>query len=121
MKKKKLTKKELEMYKKILLDKKMEILNKVKKRMQTGDSTSSEVMDIIDQATDSYEKELAYGLTDSEKKSLDEIEEALKKIEEKTYGICIICGGLIDSKRLKTLPAVNFCIKCQQNIEKKQQ
>lgn len=47
------------------------------------------------------------------KKSLEEIEIALKKISQGKYGICEICGGKISRERLKILPTARFCLNCK--------
>lgn len=48
---------------------------------------------------------------------LKDIEDAMKKIKEKRYGKCELCGKKIDRKRLKTRPWARYCINCQKKID----
>jgi DnaK suppressor protein len=77
-----------------------------------------EVKDAADQASDSYENELLYGFSDTERKYIEEIENALKRVENGTYGQCNSCGKLINIVRLRSLPFARLCIKCQEDNEK---
>ena len=50
---------------------------------------------------------------------LDEIDEALNKLEEGTYGICEECSTEIPLGRLKAVPSATLCVHCQEDIDKK--
>ncbi|MCP4481520.1 MAG: TraR/DksA family transcriptional regulator [bacterium] len=76
-----------------------------------------EVGDSIDVAADSAEKELMFELNDHERVLLNEIDNAIKKIEHDLYGQCEECGLDISEARLKVIPAARHCIKCQQKME----
>lgn len=52
------------------------------------------------------------------RKTLFEIDEALRKISESTYGICDDCGDQISEKRLSILPSATLCVNCQEDKEK---
>jgi RNA polymerase-binding transcription factor DksA len=47
-----------------------------------------------------------------------EIDEALERIEQKTYGACDRCGSAIPTSRLEVLPFTRYCVACQQEREK---
>ncbi len=49
---------------------------------------------------------------------LTQVEEALERIEEGTYGRCLRCGNFIDYARLKVLPYATLCIRCKELEEK---
>jgi DnaK suppressor protein len=51
-------------------------------------------------------------------KQIREIEAALRRIEEGSYGACVECGDTIAAGRLKALPYASLCIQCQENREK---
>jgi RNA polymerase-binding transcription factor DksA len=51
-------------------------------------------------------------IENSELQEIHRIQQALKRISDGTYGVCIKCGGDIDSRRLKALPTANTCIFC---------
>ena len=74
---------------------------------------------MADMATDNFDREFNLGLASSEQQILNQIDEALRKIDEGRFGICDICTKPISQKRLLALPYTRFCIKCQSEEEKK--
>ena len=74
---------------------------------------------MADMATDNFDREFNLGLASSEQQILNQIDEALRKIDEGCYGICDTCAKPISQKRLLALPYTRFCIKCQSEEEKK--
>ena len=74
---------------------------------------------MADMATDNFDREFNLGLASNEQQILNQIDEALRKIEEGRFGICEICSKPIVQKRLAALPYTKFCIKCQSEEEKK--
>jgi RNA polymerase-binding transcription factor DksA len=75
-------------------------------------------VNIEEEGTDAFERQLALDLASSEQDSLYEIDEALRRIEQGTYGICEQCGCKIEKPRLKALPFVRTCVGCQSQIER---
>lgn len=73
---------------------------------------------MADQATDNYDREFALNLAGNEQEFLYKIDEALKRIEEKTYGICPECMKPIAKARLKAVPFAEYCVTCQSTVEK---
>jgi len=126
--KKKLTKKDLLYFKKLILKRKEEVLDEIKhisedtlKKSQkdaAGD-ISGYTYHMADIATDTYDREFSLSLASNERKVIYEIDDAIKKIEEGTYGVCEECESLIAKTRLKALPYARLCLKCQQKLEKK--
>jgi RNA polymerase-binding transcription factor DksA len=57
-------------------------------------------------------------LVSNEQEALYEIEEALKRLEHNTYGICGMCERPILKARLEAVPFARLCVNCQSNIEK---
>ena len=57
-------------------------------------------------------------LSERERAELAQIERALIKLENRTYGLCEACGSKISAARLKALPAAQFCLACEENGEK---
>lgn len=70
-----------------------------------------------DSATTVFDRQKDLGLMDNERVILNQIEEALGKIEEGTYGYCSRCRQEIDLERLEALPYATMCINCQKNME----
>ena len=73
--------------------------------------------DAMDAAVDSANDELCSRLAEIESRELAEIEQALRRIAEGTYGRCESCGGKIPAKRLNALPCSTRCIDCQRRDE----
>jgi len=72
-----------------------------------------------DDSVETLTNELDEGMEDDLLSSLDEVDEALKRITDGTYGICIDCGQPIPDKRLEALPASARCIECQSKSERR--
>ena len=71
-----------------------------------------------DAGSDAYEKDFALSLLSQEQDALYEIEEALKRIESGTYGICEMSSKVIPHTRLEAIPFARFTVECQQQLEK---
>ena len=112
--------KELNTFKDLLLARKEAILKSIKNTKEEGkDYTTNEVGDSVDIASNSYEREVLFELTDNERKQLNDIDIALKKIEDKDFGTCGDCGGKISSERLEAVPTATLCIGCQTKKDSK--
>jgi DnaK suppressor protein len=71
-----------------------------------------------DAGSDAYEKDFALSLLSQEQDALYEIEEALKRIEVGTYGVCEMSSKAIPHTRLEAIPFARFTVECQQQLEK---
>ena len=74
---------------------------------------------LADTATETYDRELDYTLEENSGHVLAEIDAALKRIEEGTYGVCSNCGKSIPEARLEALPWATLCIDCQRERERR--
>ena len=70
--------------------------------------------DLAEKAVSSYTKEFLFQQTNDQWCLLQLVEEALHRIEEGTYGHCVICGEEIPQKRRKAVPWARLCIGCQE-------
>ena len=68
--------------------------------------------DSQERATDLENQDALEGIKNSEIQEIRQIQGALKRIAEGTYGVCVQCGAEIDPKRLKALPIAAKCISC---------
>ena len=73
---------------------------------------------MADQGTDNFDRELALNLASSRQESLYDIEDAIRRVDEGTYGACESCGGAIELPRLKALPFAKKCMTCQNAAER---
>jgi DnaK suppressor protein len=74
---------------------------------------------LADTATETYDRELDYSLEENSEHFLAEIDAALARIEEGTYGICTNCGKQIPEERLEARPWATLCIECQRERERR--
>jgi len=72
---------------------------------------------MADMASDLYDRELSLEITETERERLYALDDAIKRIDEGTYGKCDMCGSEIPKLRLKAMPQAQYCIKCQQKRE----
>ncbi len=127
MKKKKFNKKSIDQYKKVLIKRKEEINDEIdhissdtlkKSQKEASGDISGYSYHMADVATDNYDREFSLGLASNERDILYEIDAALEKIKDGSFGLCEICQKNISKTRLKAVPYAKLCIKCQETKEK---
>ena len=70
-----------------------------------------------DAASDAFEREKDFSILDRVQIELDDVERALKRLDEGTYGTCQACGCAIGDERLVAMPAARFCLEHQSQVE----
>ncbi|HEY1662786.1 MAG TPA: TraR/DksA C4-type zinc finger protein [Verrucomicrobiae bacterium] len=73
---------------------------------------------MADSGTDNFDRDFALSLLSSDQDAVYEIEEALKRIEKKTYGVCELTGKTIPRARLEAIPWTRFTVEAQAQLEK---
>jgi len=125
-KKLQLTKADIKHFEQMLLEKRLEIIGSVtemedevlkKSRLDSSGDLSSMPIHMADLGTDNYEQEFALGLMDSERKLLHEINEALQRIDDGTYGICEETQKPIQKARLEARPWARYCVEYARMLE----
>jgi DnaK suppressor protein len=112
-------KRELDKYRRVLEQKKVELSDELAKARNAEEETNEEsTQDIADKAVSSYTREFLYSLTDGERTVLLQIDEALNRIDDGAYGFCVNCGSPISEKRLAAVPWTPHCVDCQELAEK---
>lgn len=114
-------KQELDYFRKIILEKKKEILEELETLRdsmmdsQTGEyvSENSTYSTHMEQGTDAMEREKTFLFASREGKFLNHLEDALARIEKGTYGRCTECGKLIEKERLEAVPHAQQCLQCK--------
>ena len=99
----------------LLSTKRDEILRAVKEKEEG--MNSSDVGDEADIASQTFEKEMMFELTDAERLIVDDIEAALRKIEKGEFSLCESCRKKISMERLKAMPWTRYCIDCKMKAE----
>jgi DnaK suppressor protein len=83
-----------------------------------GSEASAFGMHQADAGSDAYDRDFALSLLSQEQDALYEIDQALKRIELGTYGICEMSGKAISRARLEAIPFARFTVECQSQLEK---
>jgi RNA polymerase-binding transcription factor DksA len=83
-----------------------------------GSEASAFGMHQADAGSDAYDRDFALSLLSQEQDALYEIDQALKRIELGTYGICEMSGKPIMHARLEAIPFARFTVECQSQLEK---
>lgn len=116
-----LTPQELERFRAILEKKREELINDLRYMHEQASSPPDSLMPIhmADIGTDNYEHEFIFELIQNDDQLLREIEEALERIKNGTYGICLATGKPISKDRLRHRPWAKYCIEYVREQEKK--
>ncbi len=114
-------KKRLEYYKKKLLTRREELMKTIARTEEEGRQADDDpTVDLADKAANSYTKEFLFGMTNTDRVILNQIEAALKRIDGEDYGVCANCQEELQQKRLEAVPWAKHCIGCQEKAEKGQ-
>ena len=106
-------------FKKILLSEREQIIGEVKQIYESSREMGQDgIQDIGDEAANIYNKQVLLSLNENERMRLQEVDEALDRIANGTYGICEECGEPIGLKRLKVRPVAKYCVSCKAKQEK---
>ncbi len=111
-------KKKAEIHRKRLLAKQQELLRLVTKSEQDGRQADEEItQDIADKAANSYTKEFLFHQSDDHRRLLQLVNEALGRLKDGSYGLCVACHEEVQQKRLEAVPWARHCIECQEKQE----
>jgi RNA polymerase-binding transcription factor DksA len=118
----KLTKKELDEYRALLLDKRratMRLLNGMEDAaLRSPDGNLSNMPNhMADMGSDVYDQDFTLSMAEGERKILEEIDAALLRIENKTYGVCQLSGKPISKARLEAKPWAKYTVEAERIME----
>ncbi len=95
--------------------KRAELLDGVARAREIGAvETDAGAPDIADRATSAFAREFSFSLSENERGMLRLIDEALARLDNGRYGICVHCGERIEPPRLNAVPWARHCIACQE-------
>ncbi|UCG31850.1 MAG: hypothetical protein JSU68_09305 [Phycisphaerales bacterium] len=126
LRKTRLTPEELNTFRDMLVTKRTELLGTVtqlrddallKNRQESAGDLSSMPIHMADIGSDNWEQEFTLGLLANESELLREIEEALQRIENGTYGVCLATNTHIQKRRLRAKPWAKYCIEYARELE----
>jgi DnaK suppressor protein len=114
-------KKKLEHFRNILRTQLRELTNQVSDdRAAAIESADGDAKDVVDKSQQDVNQELALQLGERASKMIAEIDQALQRIDEGTYGKCERCGKEIDERRLEAVPTASYDAACQEIIEREE-
>lgn len=116
-----LKKSDIERFKKRLLDMRAQYTNlvrHVKEEVKSADESKGYSQHQADEGTDDFDRSVSLQVSDEEFKILRQIDRALEKIEENTYGVCDITNEEISLARLEAIPYATMTVKAQEMLEK---
>lgn len=123
----KLSKEESAKYRKLLLDLRDHLIDGVnflasdnlkRSYRDASGELSGYSLHMADAGTDNFDREFALSLVSNEQEALYEIEEALRRLDQGTYGLCGMCEKPIRRERLEAVPFARLCVHCQSGVEK---
>jgi DnaK suppressor protein len=111
-------KRRLENYRKRLLERQQQLIDIVSKTEQDGRQADEEpAQDLADKASNSYTKEFLFKKSSDDRFILSLIQEALQRMQDGEFGVCVACGGEMQQKRIEAVPWARHCIECQEKQE----
>ncbi|MEM1212252.1 MAG: TraR/DksA C4-type zinc finger protein [Planctomycetota bacterium] len=118
-----LKKKDLDFFRAELLERRAEIIGDLKGMESARSESSGDIshvpLHMADVGSDNYDREFTLSLMESERKLLLEIDEALQRIESKTYGVCAETGQPIERPRLEYMPWAKYCLDVARERERR--
>ena len=111
------TEEKKEYFKKILTQRLGELLTEGNKSVNIMTGLSERLPDPSDRASVESERNFTLRIRDRERRLIGKIKEALKRIDNGTYGICEECNKEISERRLKARPVTTLCIECKKKQE----
>jgi DnaK suppressor protein len=85
---------------------------------ESAEEMSNYSLHMADSGTDNFDRDFALSLLSSDQDAIYEIEEALKRIERNTYGVCELTGKPIPKLRLEAIPWTRFTVEAQSQLER---
>jgi len=105
-------------YKAMLTQKINELLSEAGKTVSEMTNGKENYPDPTDRASLESDRNFELRIRDRERKLILKMQEAIKRIDDGTFGICEVCGGPISEKRLMARPVTTLCIDCKTKQEK---
>ena len=108
---------DIERYRKLLLTLKSELRGRIGREVVIGRETSDDQRDTGDESVVDELRDESFALANTDSAVLKEVDAALKRIDDGTFGKCLVDGGPIEPKRLDAVPWTRYCVKHQQQFE----
>lgn len=115
-----MNKKQLEQYRGVLLDKRMELQAALRKKSEMEkEKIMEDTMDTVDRANSNYRTDFNLKRREMVIRQIKDIDKALERINSGEFGVCDNCGEEIPKGRLEARPNARFCTLCKDEMEKR--
>ncbi len=104
-------------FRRVLLEEKQRLLNCTKQSKEELNVCQDDLPDETDLAATEVNQNLIFKLRDRERQLLVKITEALARLDDGTFGLCMDCEEAIEPKRLEVRPVSTLCIACKEKQE----
>ena len=109
----------IEEYRQRLLALERELSERLGREVEHARESRDAQTDVGDLSVADELKEEYFALADTDSTTLAEVRTALRRIDERTYGLCIVDGEPIEQKRLESVPWTSYCLKHQSELEER--
>jgi DnaK suppressor protein len=106
-----------EVLSRMLMDRQAEIRNKRRSLREALPAELAQVKDVEEQSMEDFVLGMDFALMEMESATLRKIDDAILRLQEGRYGICVECDEAISEARLKALPFADLCRGCQERVE----
>ena len=122
-----LSKEQIKQFRQLLITERVKLAEEIRAIAQetsksprdaSGD-LSGYTLHMADMAADTYERELSMNIVSSEQELLYQVDDALRRLDDGSFGLCQQCSQPITMSRLKAVPYASLCISCQRVKEQK--
>jgi DnaK suppressor protein len=101
----------------MLHDRRRDLHEKLRSLRESLPAETADVKDTEEQSVDDFVQEVDIALMQMKSQTLERIDDAIHRLENGTYGVCVECGAEIAAGRLKALPFAELCRTCQERRE----
>lgn len=110
--------KKLNHFREQLRQKERSIVELVQRTAAYGREKDAEILDIADQALDSYTKDFNFSKSSNDRQLLALVRAAIERLDTDGFGVCLHCEEPIEPRRMEAVPWAQYCLKCQALSEK---
>lgn len=107
----------LDHYKQLLLGREAELRARIEREMSNARDTDEAVRDSGDESVTDETTAEQFGAAEGDTVTLDQVQDALRRIDAGTFGLCVVDGEPIEPKRLEAMPWTPYCLEHQTSLE----
>jgi DnaK suppressor protein len=110
---------DIEAYRRRLLAREQELVERLGREIETARDARQDQADVGDLSVVDELKEEYFAIAETDSAILAQVRAALKRIDDGTFGTCVVDGGAIEERRLEAVPWTPYCLKHQKELEER--